>query len=282
MASAGARVVTAVSGAVRSLGKALDSMGASMEVAKYTERLVPSTRIVAVDGVAPTISETAAFIAPSANVVGNVSLGPNSSVWYGATLRGDVNSITVGTNSSIGDRAIVHVAKIQGDLPTTIGDNVTVGPCATVHAATLKDGVKVGPMASIMDGATVGPNSIIGPGAVVTPGTTVPAGELWEGNPAKSVRKLTEEEIAAIADEAVATAGLATMHADENAKDYKQLAKDEEDYQDSLERDPEYWQRDHPDGEDVLGMGAPGRIFNTPLTNPEEGLKIMKKKKAEE
>ena len=199
-----ARVVTAVSGAARSLGKALDSMGASMEVAKYTERLVPSTRIVAVDGVAPTISETAAFVAPSANVVGNVTLGPNSSVWYGATLRGDVNSITVGTNSSIGDRAIVHVAKIQGDFATTIGDNVTVGPGATVHAATIKDGVIVGPMASVMDGATVGPNSIVGAGAVVTPGTSVPAGELWEGNPAKSVRKLSEEEIAAIADEAVA------------------------------------------------------------------------------
>ena len=279
MASLGARAVTAVSGAARSLGKALDSMGASMEVAKYTERLVPSTRIVAVDGVAPTISETAAFIAPSANVVGNVTLGPNSSVWYGATLRGDVNSITVGTNSSIGDRAIVHVAKIQGDHPTAIGDNVTVGPGAIVHAATVQDGVRIGPMAQIMDGATVGANSIVAPGAVVTPGTSVPSGELWSGNPAKSVRKLTPEEIAEITDEAISLAGLATLHADENAKDYKQLAQDEEDYEDKMQRDPEYWQKDTPDEEDVLGQGAPGRIFNTPLTNPEEGLKVKAAKR---
>ena len=98
------------------------------------------------------------------------------------------------------------------------------------------------------------------------------------------MRKLTPEEIAEITDEAISLAGLATLHADETAKDYKQLAQDEEDYEDKMQRAPEYWQKDTPDEEDVLGQGAPGRIFNTPLTNPEEGLKVKaaKKKSAEE
>ena len=76
---------------------------------KYTERLVPSTRFVAVDGMAPSVSE-ACFVAPSAALVGNVTLGQESSVWYGATVRGDVNQVTIGDQTSIGDRAVVHVA----------------------------------------------------------------------------------------------------------------------------------------------------------------------------
>ena len=279
--SLGARVVKAVSSAARSAGQALDSMGASMEVAKHTERLVPSTRIVAVDGVAPAVSTAAAFIAPSASVIGDVTLGPNSSVWYGATLRGDVNPITVGPGSSIGDRAVVHVAKINGDLPTKIGSHVTVEAGATVHAATLLDRVIVGAGATVLDGATVGPDSVVEAGSVIPPGRAVPSGEIWGGNPAKLVRKLTKDEIEAIAEGAIQTAGLATLHAEENAKDYHALATDEEDYEDRMERHEDYFDRDREDGEDVLGQGAPGRIFNTPLTNPEEGLRV-KTEEAEE
>ena len=164
-------------------------MGKGMEVTKYTEKLVPSTRFVAVDGVAPKVSPES-----FAAVIGNVTLGEASSVWYGAIVRGDVNHVKIGTASSIGDRAVVHVAKIQGDSPTIIGDHVTISAGALVHAATLKDSVVIGEMAQVLDGAVVESNSIVAPASVVTPGTTVKSGELWAGTPAKKVRELTEEE----------------------------------------------------------------------------------------
>jgi carbonic anhydrase/acetyltransferase-like protein (isoleucine patch superfamily) len=259
--------------------KSLDSMGASLEVAKYTERLVPSTRIVSVDSLAPTISPLSKFIAPSANLIGDVTLGANSSVWYGATIRADGNSVSIGDNSNIGDRAVVHIAKIQGDNPTLIGNYVTVQSGAIVHAATLRDYSLVGSGAQILDGSTVGSNSIIQPGAIVAPGTTVPDGEVWSGSPARMVRKVTKEDIESIADSAEDMAGLAALHAAECAKDYQQLAKDEEDYEDETERGEEYWKRDSfVADDDVLGQGAPGRIFDSTLSNPEEGLKVVNKK----
>lgn len=279
MASIGSKVVVAISNAARNLGKSLDSMGASLEVAKYTERLVPSTRIVSVDSLAPTISPLSKFIAPSANLIGDVTLGANSSVWYGATIRADGNSVSIGDNSNIGDRAVVHIAKIQGDNPTLIGNYVTVQSGAIVHAATLRDYSLVGSGAQILDGSTVGSNSIIQPGAIVAPGTTVPDGEVWSGSPARMVRKVTKEDIESIADSAEDMAGLAALHAAECAKDYQQLAKDEEDYEDETERGEEYWKRDSfVADDDVLGQGAPGRIFDSTLSNPEEGLKVVNKK----
>eukprot|EP00543_Licmophora_paradoxa_P004970 CAMPEP_0202442574 /NCGR_PEP_ID=MMETSP1360-20130828/1987_1 /ASSEMBLY_ACC=CAM_ASM_000848 /TAXON_ID=515479 /ORGANISM="Licmophora paradoxa, Strain CCMP2313" /LENGTH=276 /DNA_ID=CAMNT_0049057975 /DNA_START=63 /DNA_END=893 /DNA_ORIENTATION=+ len=273
MSNIGSRVVIAASGMARRMGSILDNMGASMEVAKYTERLVPSTRFVAVDGVAPVVSETACFVAPSASVIGDVTLGSKSSIWYGATVRGDVNKVTIGENSSIGDRAVVHVAKIQGDFATSIGNNVTVGPCAIIHAATIQDSVIVGPSAQVLDGSTVESNTMVAAGAVVTPGTTVKTGELWAGSPAKKVRALTEEEIASITGTATETLDLARLHAEECGKDYIQVAKDEEDFQDALERSPDYAPRDFGDDGDILGQGSPGRIFNSTLSHPEEGLK---------
>jgi len=192
------RIAVAASGAARKIGAALDSMGAGMEVAKYTERLVPSSRIVSVNGVSPALSGANNFIAPSASVIGNVTIGEHSSVWYGATVRGDVNTLKIGSKTSVGDRAVVHVAKIQGDHPTYIGDNVTIGACAIVHACTIEDLVVIGESAKIMDGASVSTNSIIAPASIVTPGTKVPSGELWSGSPAKKVRSLTADEIASI------------------------------------------------------------------------------------
>lgn len=264
----------AASNAARSIGQALDKMGAGMEVAKHTERLVPSTRFVAVDGVAPAVSETAAFVAPSSNVIGDVSIGSNSSIWYGATVRGDVHKIVIGQNSSIGDRALVHVAKIQGDSPTMIGDSVSVGPGAIIHAATLKDNIIVGASAQVLDGSVVETNSIVAPGSVVTPGTTVPSGELWSGSPAKLERKLTAEELANIISVSEDTAELAVLHAGECEKDFQQIAADEEEYEDKEIRSPDYFQKTDTDMNDVLGQGAPGRIFDSTLTKPEEGIKL--------
>jgi carbonic anhydrase/acetyltransferase-like protein (isoleucine patch superfamily) len=194
-------------------------------------------------------------------------------------VRGDVNKITIGENTSIGDRAIIHVAKIQGDLPTIIGDNVTIGAGSMIHAATIKDHSVVGASAQVLDGAIVDSHSIISPGAVVTPGTRIPSGEMWAGSPAKLVRKLTSEEIASIATYAEDTARSAIEHAVECSKDYKQVAADEEIMRDRLERDPEYFQPRDEDPGDIQGMGEPGRIFDSTLMRPEEGLKMNPKDK---
>eukprot|EP00538_Stauroneis_constricta_P002641 CAMPEP_0119560928 /NCGR_PEP_ID=MMETSP1352-20130426/16220_1 /TAXON_ID=265584 /ORGANISM="Stauroneis constricta, Strain CCMP1120" /LENGTH=285 /DNA_ID=CAMNT_0007609007 /DNA_START=108 /DNA_END=965 /DNA_ORIENTATION=+ len=283
MTSIGSRVAVAASGALRKVGAAMENFGKQIEVTKYTERLVPSTRFVSVDGIAPIVSGSNNFVAPSASVIGNVSIGDHSSVWYGATVRGDVNKITVGSKTNIGDRAVVHVAKIQGDHPTFIGDNVSVGAGAVIHACTIKDFVIVGESAQVLDGATIESNTIIAPGSLVTAGTTVPSGELWSGAPAKKERALTTEEIASIAEAAHDTLELAYLHSIENAKDYKQLIEEAEDRLDrQLRKEGGAWfDPNDPDPEDVLGQGAPGRIFNSTLTNPEEGLKMrMEREKA--
>jgi gamma-carbonic anhydrase len=195
------------------------------------------------------------------------------SVWYGAIVRGDVNHITIGENSSIGDRAVVHVAKIQGDAPTHIGNNVSIGAGALVHAATLKDSCVIGDAAQILDGSIVESNTMIAPASVVTPGTTVAAGELWAGSPAKKVRALTEAEMADIVTMAKETSNLAAIHAYEHTKDFRQLAEEEEDvyvqehYKDPAHLSPRKWR----DPDDVLGQGAPGRIFRSTLSHPYEG-----------
>mmetsp|Transcript_3561 Transcript_3561/g.3985 ORF Transcript_3561/g.3985 Transcript_3561/m.3985 type:complete len:283 (-) Transcript_3561:181-1029(-) len=280
MASMSARIAVVASGAARKIGAALDNIGASMEVAKYTERLVPSTRIVSVDGVAPALPGANNFIAPSASVIGNVTIGEHSSVWYGATVRGDVNTVKIGSKTSIGDRAVVHVAKIQGDHPTKIGDNVTIGAGAIVHACTIEDLVVIGESAQIMDDASVSSTSIIAPAAIVTPGTKVPSGELWSGSPAKKVRSLTSNEIASISESAHDTLELAYLHAVENSKGYKQLIEEEEDRLDRKLRKKSWFDPNVPDPDDVLGQGVPGRIFNSTLTNPEEGLKMKAERDA--
>jgi len=274
------KIAVAASGAARRIGAKLDSLGASMEVAKYTERLVPSSRIVSVDGVAPALPGANNFIAPSASVIGNVTIGEHSSVWYGATVRGDVNTVKIGSKTSVGDRAVVHVAKIQGDHPTSIGDNVTIGANAIVHACTIDDLVVIGESAQIMDGAKVSTNSIVAPASIVTPGTTIPSGELWSGSPAKKERALTSEEIAEISESAHDTLELAYLHSVENSKDYKQLIEEEEDRLDRKLRKKAWFDPNIPDPDDVLGQGVPGRIFNSTLTNPEEGLKMHAERKA--
>lgn len=137
-------------------------------------------------------------------------------------------NVEIGKMSSIGDRADVHVAKIQGDYPTFIGNNVTISAGAMVHAATLSDNVMIGESAQVLDGSIVEMNAIIAPGAVVTPGTKVKMGELWSGSPAKKERMRTDQEIAGISSIALETVVLAQQHAVENAMDYKQLLEEEE------------------------------------------------------
>lgn len=131
------------------------------------------------------------YIAPTAVVVGDVSVGDYSSVWHGAVLRGDINRIAVGHHSNIQDNAVLH---LTGDLPCLVGDYVTVGHAAIVHACTVGNEVLIGMGAVILDGAVIGEQSIVGAKALVTQGTQIPPGSLVLGVPAKVVRQLTGEE----------------------------------------------------------------------------------------
>ena len=131
------------------------------------------------------------FIAPSADVLGDVTLGEASSVWYQAVLRGDINRILVGPRSNIQDGAVVHLAD---DFPAVIGELVTIGHKAVVHACTIHDEVLVGMGAIILDGAEIGARSIIGAGTLVTGGTKIPPGSLVVGSPGRVRRTLSLDE----------------------------------------------------------------------------------------
>ncbi|PIW28374.1 MAG: gamma carbonic anhydrase family protein [Rhodospirillales bacterium CG15_BIG_FIL_POST_REV_8_21_14_020_66_15] len=139
----------------------------------------------------PHIDETA-FIAENAVIIGDVTIGARSSVWYNCVLRGDMNFIRVGNDTNIQDGTIVHIDS-QG-FPTDIGDRVTVGHMALLHACTLKDDAMVGMQACIMDGAVVGEGSLVAAGALVTPGKEIGPGEVWAGRPARFLRKVAEGE----------------------------------------------------------------------------------------
>jgi len=130
------------------------------------------------------------FIAPKAIVVGDVRLGQDSSVWYGAVLRGDINFISVGEGSNLQDGVIGH---LSDDLPLEVGDYVTVGHGAVIHACVIEDECLVGMNATILDGARIGRQSIVAAGTVVPQGMQVPEGSLVAGVPATTRKALSSE-----------------------------------------------------------------------------------------
>lgn len=131
------------------------------------------------------------YLAKTAVVLGDVTLGDHASVWYGAVLRGDINRIVVGHHSNVQDNSVLHLAD---NYPCILGNWVTVGHSAVVHACTVGDECLVGMGAVILDGAEIGEQSIIGARALVTQGTKIPPGSLVLGAPAKVARALTPEE----------------------------------------------------------------------------------------
>lgn len=135
------------------------------------------------------------FLAPSADVIGQVSLAEDSSVFFQCVLRADINHITVGARTNIQDHTTVHVAS---DMGTTIGADVSIGHGCTVHACTIGDRVLVGMGSIIMDGTTVGDDCLIAAGSLLPKGKTFEAGSLIMGNPARATRKLTPDEIAGL------------------------------------------------------------------------------------
>ena len=139
----------------------------------------------------PVIHPTA-FVAPNATLRGDISLAADSSVFYGAVLRGDTASITIGEGSNIQDNCVVHV---DPGLPVTVGKNVTVGHGAILHGCTVGDETLIGMGAIVLNGARIGRDCIVGAGALVTGKMDAPDGAMILGSPAKVVRSLTAEEI---------------------------------------------------------------------------------------
>ena len=143
----------------------------------------------------PQFDETV-FVAPSADIIGDVTIGKESSIWFNVTIRGDVNYIQIGDKSNVQDNVCIHVMNQTG--PTIIGNEVTIGHGAIVHGCTVHDRVLVGMNVTILDDVVVESDVIIAAGSLVPPGKTLESGYMYMGSPAKQTRKLTEEELASI------------------------------------------------------------------------------------
>ena len=141
----------------------------------------------------PVIHETA-FVAPSADIVGEVSIGTESSIWFQCVVRGDVNTIQIGNRTNIQDKSMLHVTRETA--PLVIGDEVTVGHSVTLHGCKIRNRCLIGMGAVILDHADIGEESMVGAGSLVTKGKIFPPRSLIMGSPAKAVRPLNEQELA--------------------------------------------------------------------------------------
>ena len=146
-------------------------------------------------GIIPKIAATA-FIEASAQIIGDVEIGQNSSVWFNCVIRGDVYHIRIGHSTNIQDGTVIHVT--NGRFPTIIGNYVTVGHNATLHGCTIKDRSLIGIGAIVLDDVVIGEESFVAAGSLVTPGTIIPPRSMVMGSPAKVRREVTDEEIARI------------------------------------------------------------------------------------
>jgi carbonic anhydrase/acetyltransferase-like protein (isoleucine patch superfamily) len=165
--------------------------------------------IYELDGVAPRMAESA-WVADSAQVMGNVVLAEDTSVWFGATLRGDTETITVGRGSNVQDGSVMHA---DIGYPLTLGEDVTVGHMVMLHGCTIGDESLIGIGATVLNGATIGKNCLVGAGSLVTEGKTFPDGSMIMGSPARVVKSLTPEQIEGLRRSA--------RHYVENARRYR-------------------------------------------------------------
>lgn len=171
-----------------------------------------SPLIVPINGNTPVVDDTA-WVAPNATLIGNVTLGAEASVFYGAVLRGDVDSITLGARSNLQDNVTVHC---DSGIPTSIGSGVSVGHAAVLHGCTVEDDCLIGMSATVLNGAVIGAGSLVAAGAVVLEGTVIPPRSLVAGVPAKVRRELTDEEFAKVQDNATHYVGYAVAHREAN------------------------------------------------------------------
>lgn len=144
-----------------------------------------------IKGQTPKIHESV-FVAWNAEITGNVTIDENASIWFSASIRGDMNSVTIGKGSNVQDNCVIHTDSNRGAV---IGDNVTVGHGAILHSCTIGNNTTVGMGAIVLDGAKIGANSMVAAGSVVPPGKEFPDGSMIMGSPAKVAREMRPEEI---------------------------------------------------------------------------------------
>lgn len=159
--------------------------------------------IIPYRGVYPTI-HASVFIAETAVIIGDVTIGADSNIWYGCVLRGDVSPIEIGESTNIQDGTVIHTASGSNPMssrgiPVIVGDRVTVGHLALLHACTVENDSLVGMKACAMDGSCVSSNSILAAGSILTPGKSTDSGQVWSGIPATKKRELNGSEIQLIA-----------------------------------------------------------------------------------
>jgi carbonic anhydrase/acetyltransferase-like protein (isoleucine patch superfamily) len=149
------------------------------------------------------VIDNSVFVAPSADVIGEVEIGVDSSIWFGCVVRGDIHYIKIGKRTNIQDLSMVHVTHFTKDdrsdgNPTIIGDDVTVGHRVMLHGCEVKNACLIGMSATILDGAVIGEESIVGAGALVTKNKKFPPRSLIMGSPAKLIRELNDDEVASL------------------------------------------------------------------------------------
>lgn len=173
----------------------------------------PDVSIITINGKTPQIDQSA-FIAPGCRIIGDVTIGPDTSIWYNCVIRAEVNRVVIGARSNIQDGSIIHcdgpMPGVPGGYPTIIGDDVLVGHNVMLHGGILHDRAFVGLSATVMNGAVIEGDAMLAAGAMLTQGKRLPSRQLWAGAPARFVRELDE---AAILDMRVGVA-----HYVENAK----------------------------------------------------------------
>lgn len=165
--------------------------------------------IYQLDDLKPEI-HASAWVADSAQVMGDVTLAEDSSVWFGVVARGDTDAITVGKGSNIQDNSVLHA---DHGMPLVIGDNVTVGHQVMLHGCTIGNNTLIGIQAVVLNGAKIGNNCLVGAGALVTEGKEFPDGWMILGSPAKAVKQLTPEQIQGLKNSA--------KHYVDNSRRYK-------------------------------------------------------------
>jgi len=171
--------------------------------------------ILPFNGVMPRL-EKGVYVAPTATVIGDVTLGEDASVWFGTVLRGDVHHIRIGARTNIQDNCVVHVT--NDSWPTTIEEEVTIGHGVIAHGCVIRRGCLLGMGSRILDGAEVGEYSLVGAGALVTEGSKIPPRSLVLGFPARVKRELTDAEVARLKQAAAGYVGYKNQYIKEAAE----------------------------------------------------------------
>jgi gamma-carbonic anhydrase len=172
--------------------------------------------IISFNGKTPKIDPTT-FVAPGARIIGDVEIGPHSSIWYNCVLRGDVNAIRIGARTNVQDGTVIHVDSPKpgnaAGLPTIIGNDVLIGHMVMLHGSILQDRAFVGLSSTVMDGCTIHSDGMLAAGSLLSPGKVIGNRELWIGRPAKLMRELSDAEIAGNQMGVAHYAHLAGLHA---------------------------------------------------------------------